>query len=523
METLPAVEMRRITKSFPGVLANDGIDFAIDFGEVHALVGENGAGKSTLMSILYGMHHPDSGEIRLSGQSVEIRSPRDAIDHGIGMVHQQFMLVPAFTALENMILGAEPARLGRTDYRAANERASRIRDRFGLGVDLGVRVADLSVSAQQKTEILKSLYREVRILILDEPTSVLTPKESDSLFAMLRGMAESGMCVIVITHKLAEVIEHSDRVTVLRQGRQIASMETSRTTADDLARLMIGERITSPPSLGMELDSIPSRADRDGVQLHPQRWGGGRGMLSVSNLTVLGDKGLPAIDGVSFDVRAGEILGVAGVDGNGQRELAEALIGLRRSTGGIRLDGKDLARLPVRRRLDAGIAYIPEDPRRDALVDGYSIEENAILGAHRRRPFANWGMLDLSAARDNSIDLIERFDVKSSGPEMPAEFLSGGNQQKLVLGRALSGNPRLLIACQPTRGLDVGATGDVYSRLMEARSQGMGILLISYDLDEVLSLSDRVMVMFQGRIVGIVDRANADRETIGSMMLGASR
>jgi simple sugar transport system ATP-binding protein len=503
METAPAVEMRRITKSFPCVLANDGIDFTAAFGEVHALVGENGAGKSTLMSILYGTHHPDSGEICLSGQAVEIRSPRDAVGHGIGMVHQHFMLVPAFTALENIFLGAEPAKLGRTDYRAANERASRICERFGLGVDLGAKVADLSVSAQQKTEILKALYREVRILILDEPTSVLTPQESDSLFAMLRGMAENGMCIVLITHKLAEVIEHSDRVTVLRQGCRIASLETSRTTADELACLMVGER--------------------ESVEAPRSQTCGEPPLLSVSNLTVIGERRLTAVDGVSFEVRAGEILGVAGVDGNGQRELAEGLMGIRRSVGGMRLGGMDLTWASVRKRLDAGIAYIPEDRGRDALVGGYSIEENAILGAHRRRPVARWGMLDLSAARDRSLDLIRRFGIKASGPEMPAAFLSGGNQQKLVLGRVFSGQPKLLVACQPTRGLDIGASRDIHSRLMEARSQGMGILLISYDLDEVLSLSDRVMVMFQGRVVGIADRADADRETIGAMMLGASR
>ncbi len=497
--------MRRITKSFPGVLANDSIDFTARFGEVHALVGENGAGKSTLMSILYGMHPPDSGEILISGRPVAIRSPRDSISNGVGMVHQHFMLVPAFTALENIILGAEPIRLGRTDYRAARERASGICERFGLGLDLDARVADISVSAQQKTEILKALNREVCILILDEPTSVLTPQESDSLFAMLRGMADSGMCVIVITHKLSEVIAHSDRVTVLRQGRHVASLATNNTTADELARLMVGDDVRindSPPCEGGAA--------------------GGSALLTVSDLTVLGDKGLPAVDSISFEVRAGEILGVAGVDGNGQRELVEGLVGLRRSTGGIMLDGADISWMPVRARLDAGIAYIPEDRRRDALVDGYTIEENAVLGSHTRKPFARRGILDSRRIREHSLSLIERFDVRASGPEMPAGFLSGGNQQKLVLGRALQSDPRFLVACQPTRGLDIGASADVHGRLLEARSRGMGVFLISYDLDEVLSLADRVMVMFQGRIVGIVDRADADRETIGAMMLGAS-
>lgn len=501
--------MRRITKSFPGVFANDNIDFAARFGEIHALVGENGAGKSTLMNILYGMHRPDSGEIRISGQAADIRSPRDSITHGVGMVHQHFMLVSVFTALENIILGAEPVTLGRTDYRSARERASGICERFGLALDLDTRVADLSVSAQQKTEILKALYREARILILDEPTSVLTPQESDSLFAMLRGMADSGMCVIVITHKLTEVMAHSDRVTVLRQGRQIASLETRSTSADGLARLMVGEH--RPVVAGF----TPAPGSRRGEAC------GCGGLLSVSNLTITVDKGLLLVDSISFDVRAGEILGIAGVDGNGQRELAEALVGLRRSSGRVALDGMDIARMTVRERLDAGIAYIPEDRRRDALVDGYSIEENAILGMHRR--FARRGMIDLRAAREHSVNLIERYDVRAAGPEMSAGFLSGGNQQKLVLGRALQGESRLLIACQPTRGLDIGASADVHRRLTEVRSRGMGVILVSYDLDEVLSLSDRVMVMFRGRIAGVLDRADADRETIGAMMLGAAR
>lgn len=503
METVPAVEMRGITKRFPGVLANDDVDFSASFGEVHALVGENGAGKSTLMNVLYGMHRPDAGEIRLSGQAVEIRSPHDSISRGVGMVHQHFMLVHAFTALENIMLGAEPVRHGRTDYRSARERAFGICRRFELALDLDARVADLSVSAQQKTEILKALYREARILILDEPTSVLTPQESDSLLAMLRGMADNGMCVIVITHKLAEVMAHSDRVTVLRKGRNIASVETSSTTADDLAHLMVGGSASAKTPVGK---AVPGDA-----------------LISVSGLTVPGDKGLPAVDAVSFDVRSGEILGVAGVDGTGQRELAEALVGLRRSSGRIVLDGRDIARMPVRERLAAGIAFVPEDPRRDALVDECSVEENAMLGAHARAPFSRRGLLDLRAARQHVLQVIERFDVRASGPGMPASHLSGGNRQKLVLGRALSVEPKLLIACQPAQGLDVGAAAEVHLALTQARDRGAALFLISYDLDEVLSLSDRVMVMRGGRVAGLLDRSQADRETVGAMMLGAGQ
>lgn len=503
MDVTPAVEMRQITKGFPGVLANDRIDFSANWGEMHALIGENGAGKTTLMNILYGLHRPDAGETLLSGRAVKALGPRHAIACGIGMVHQHFMLVPAFSALENVILGAEPVRFGQTDYRRAEERVRAICERFGLQVDLHAKVADLSVSAQQKVEILKALYREARILILDEPTSVLTPQECDSLFAMLREMARSGMCIILITHKLREVMANSDRVTVLRQGRAIAGLETNSTTAEELARLMVGEReLVRPPE---EREASPA----------------GPPLLAVINLSVPGDRGLRAVDSISFQVHAGEILGVAGVDGNGQRELAEALVGLRRAAGNVEFEGRNILRMSVRRRLDAGIAYVPEDSGRYGLVSSYSVEENAILGAHRGSPFARWGILDRHAARRHALNLIERVGVRAAETRMPARFLSGGNRQKLVLGRALYRKPKLLVASQPTRGLDVGAAQDVHLGLLEACARGGGILLISYDLDEIFSLADRVMVMFQGRIAGMVGRAEADRETIGALMLGA--
>jgi len=492
--------MRGITKRFPGVLANDRIDFAAGWGEVHALIGENGAGKTTLMNILYGLVRADSGEVRVSGTPVEIASPRDAIGLGIGMVHQQFMLVPAFTALENIILGSEPARLGRTDYRRAETSVRLICERFHLPVDLRARVGDLSVCSQQKVEILKTLYRNARILILDEPTSVLAPQEAESLFHMLRRVASEAMCIILISHKLAEVTAHSDRVTVLRQGKSIACLETTRTTPEELARLMVGAEAKT---------TLPKKRPR------PKR----KHILEVRGLSVRGDSGISAVESADFELNAGEILGVAGVDGNGQRELVDALIGLRHASGSVVFEGREIVEWPVHRRLTSGIAYSPED-RRLAMVPEFSLQDNAILGAHAEKPFARWGILRPAQARTHASALITGYDIRAVGPGMPAGFLSGGNQQKLVLARVFARKPRVLIACQPTRGLDVSATADVHRRLLEARQGGAGILLVSHDLDEILALSDRIMVMFQGRIAGILRRAEASREKLGALMAG---
>ena len=500
MEKAHAVEMLGITKQFPGVLANDKVDFRTAWGEVHALIGENGAGKTTLMNILYGLHHPDSGEIRVSGQTVEIVTPRDAIAQGIGMVHQHFMLVPAFTALENIILGAEPTKQGRTDYHSAEAKVRDICERFSLHVDLKLKVADLSVSAQQKVEILKALYRNARILILDEPTSVLAPQEAESLFDMLRRMASEGMCIILISHKLQDVMSYSDRVTVLRQGKSIVCMETAYTNPEELAKLMVGTK--------MKAVSQEGRTPSEGPPI-----------LTVRDLSIIRDSGVPAVDSISFEVHPGEILGIAGVDGNGQRELAEALVGLRKSSGGILLEGRELLGLDVQRRLQAGIAYVPED-RRFAMIFDCSVQENAVLGMHRG--FARRGMLNLDAIRAHASALIERFDVRTSGTGTAARHLSGGNQQKLVLGRALCREPRLLIACQPTRGLDVNAASEVHRHLLAECGRGAGVLLISYDLDEILSLSDRILVMYQGRVAGILSRGEANRENVGALMVGAA-
>lgn len=497
----PIVEMLQITKRFPGVVANDSVSFSARRGELHALVGENGAGKSTLMNILYGLHRPDSGEIRIAGEPVEITNPGVAISLGIGMVHQHFMLVRAFTGVENIILGDEPSRLGLTDYRRARNEIQEICQQFQLVVDLDSRVGSLSVSAQQKVEILKALYRGVRILILDEPTSVLAPQEVENLFAMLRKLTSQGTCVILISHKLPEVMAYSDRITVLRQGRTVANIETSQASVEEIAKLMVGS------SSDMPAQPSPPVVAKEG-----------RVLLSVRELCVRTKN--RGVGPLSFDLHEGEILGIAGVDGNGQRELVEALVGLRKASGSCLLANRELICLDTRHRLDTGIAYIPED-RFDAMIPSRPILDNAILGLQKVKPFSKHGILDYKSARNHTHVIINELGIRSTGPSMIAGHLSGGNQQKLVLGRALSANPKLLIACQPTRGLDTHGVQDIHRRILAARERGTGVLLVSYDLDELVALCDRILVMFKGKTAGIVSRGEATRETIGALMLGA--
>lgn len=498
------VEMRGITKRFPGVTANAGVDFTAFGGELHALVGENGAGKTTLMRTLYGMHAPDSGEIRLFGNPVRISSPRDAISHGIGMVHQRFMLVPALTVLDNLILGDEPATFGRTDYRSARVRMTELCERFDFQLDPSTRVDGLSASGQQKLEILKALYRGARILILDEPTSVLSPQEADGLFRVLHRMAGEGMCVILISHKLRDVIAHSAKVTVLRQGRSIASCPTSETDADALAALMVGSRAKA------------TEVDRRGVNLS------GEVLLAIGGLRVRSGHGLPAVDDVDLDVRRGEIVGIAGVDGNGQRELAEAIVGLRASSGSVRLGSTEVGGMTVRRRLESGIAYIPES-HSTAFAQDFPLTDNAILGRHRSAEFAHAGVTRPRAIREFAAEVVADYGVRAAGLETPVRSLSGGNQQKLVLGRTLSGCPNLLVACQPTQGLDVASSAEVHNRVVECAQSGAGVILVSHDLDEIMELSDRIVVMFKGRIAGTLSRAEATRERIGALMMGAAQ
>lgn len=497
-----AVEMLNITKRFPGVLANDGVDFRASWGEIHALIGENGAGKSTLMKALYGIYRPDSGVIRIDGKPASITSPRDAIRHGIGMVHQKFMLALAFTALENIILGQEPTGAGRIDYRAAEANVMDICIRMGLSINLRSRMSDMSVSSMQKVEILKALYRGARILILDEPTSILAPQEAERLFMMLRRMASESMCIILISHKLSDVMAYSHSVTVLRNGKLEASVRTLAVTPDGLARHMIGA------DARVAVTSAPMPMDEKSP------------ILEVRGLCVKGASGNVAVDSAGFDIRPGDILGVAGVDGNGQQELVEALMGLRMSTGSIVYDGQDMARTSVAGRIDSGMSYIPENPE-SAVVPDFTLAENVMLGYHRDKPFCTMGIMNPRAAARHAETIISGYDISATGIDMHARFMSGGSQQKLIIGRALESKPRLLILSQPTRGLDVSATADVHRRLLNAAASGAGIFMISYDLDEILAISARIMVMYEGRIAKIMNRSEATKESIGAYMVGA--
>ncbi len=493
-----AVEMRGIVKRFPGVLANDHVDLQVRAGEVHALLGENGAGKTTLMNILYGIYQPDEGEIFVKGQRVHIRSPRDAIRLGIGMVHQQFRLVPSHTVAENVVLGL-PGNFFYPD-RAARQRLQEFARRYGLRVDPDARIWQLSAGEQQRVEIIKALYRGADILILDEPTSMLTPREIDELMATVRRMADEGHTVIFITHKLDEVFAVSDRVTVLRQGRVVATLDTARTDKRELARLMVGREVLF-------------RLEKHPVSVGPT-------VLEVKDLRVQNDRGLPAVRGVSFQIAAGEILGIAGVAGNGQRELVETLASLRRATGGrVLLMGEDVTNRPPRILVRRGVCYVPGE-RLVGTVPNLSIAENLILKTYDQSPFCQGIFLNHEAIANHADRLIEQYEVITPSRETPLKLLSGGNIQRAILARETSCAPRLLIAAYPTSGLDVGATEYIRQVLLAQREQGTAVLLVSEDLEEILQLSDRIAVMFNGEIMGILPADRADLETIGLMMAG---
>jgi ABC-type uncharacterized transport system ATPase subunit len=500
-----AVHMQGITKRFPGVVANEDVHFDAAAGEVHALLGENGAGKTTLSNILTGLYRPDDGEIFLYGRPVHFHSPRDALDEGIFMVHQHFRLVSPFTVAENIVLGDHRAE-GRSFvlHRRAIERAvAELAQRYGLGVHPRSSVWQLSVGEQQRVEILKALYREARILIMDEPTAVLTPQEADGLFETLRAMAADGRTVIFISHKLHEVLAVADRVTVLRGGRTIATVAASEATPRSLAALMVGR----------EIDEA-RRVERDvpaGEEL----------ALAVEGLSVAGDRGTAAVRDVSLSVRAGEIVGVAGVAGNGQRELAEAVYGMRGAlSGSIEVRGRRLRAGDPRAAIAAGVAHVPEDRLHTGLAPSLPISANAVLKSYRRRPVSVGPLLVMRRMRDAARSLIERYDVKAPGPDTPARNLSGGNLQKLVLGREFQGSPKVLVVAQPTRGLDVGAIEAVHAYLRDAAASGVAVLLISEDLDELRALSDRILVMYEGEIVGECDPLTTTVEEIGLLMAG---
>src|SRR5437588_7332033 len=500
-----AVQMRGITKRFPGVVANDGVDFAAATGEVHALLGENGAGKSTLSNILTGLYRPDEGEILVYCRPVEFSAPRDALDAGICMVHQHFRLVERFTVAENVVLGdhRREGRIFRLRYRAIERRVAELGERYGLAVDPRARVWQLSVGEQQRVEILKALYLDARILILDEPTAVLTPQEAQVLFETLREMAADGRTVIFISHKLHEVKAVADRVTVLRGGHAVATVSAAEATPRSLAVLMVGH------GLG---EGAPPKARAPGEVV-----------LGLEDVSAAGDRGGAAVRGVSLAVRAGEIVALAGVAGNGQRELAETVAGMRPPTDGVvRVAGKTPRSGDPRAAIRAGVAYVPEDRLGTGLAPSVSIASNLALKSYREAPASSGPLLRLRRIRERAVELIQRYRIAAPGPAAPVRLLSGGNLQKVVLAREFSGQPKVLVAASPTRGLDVGAIESVHSYLHEAAAAGVGVLLISEDLDEILTLADRIAVMYEGQVVGETARADASVEEIGLLMAGGN-
>jgi ABC-type uncharacterized transport system ATPase subunit len=504
MDETPVLELRDVTKRFPGVLANDHIDFDLRRGEVHALLGENGAGKSTLMNIVYGLYSADEGEILVNGEPVSFSSPHDAIDHGIGMVHQHFMLIPVMTVAENIVLANEPTRSGLLlDTRGAERRVAEIARTFRFAVDPQARVQDITVGQQQRVEIMKALYRNADIVILDEPTAVLTPQEARELFEIIRTLTREGIAIIFITHKLNEVLEIADRITVLRRGKKVETIPREGATEAALARSMVGRDVL------LRVDKKPASP--------------GEKLLHVEHLDVLDDRDLPAVRDVSFEVRAGEIVGIAGVDGNGQSELIDALTGLRRPAGGRVLIGQeDLTTANAHAHLQAGVGHIPEDRQRRGLVLEFALAENLVLHDYEKEPFSHLGVLSLRRIFGHARRLLAEFDVRGGRPHTPASALSGGNQQKVVVAREVSRDPGVLIAAQPTRGLDVGAIEFVHRRLVAERDEGRAVLLVSLELDEILSLSDRILVIYEGAIVGEF-APDVSEEELGIAMTGGGR
>jgi simple sugar transport system ATP-binding protein len=498
------LEMQGITMRFPGIVANDNVSLDVRKGEVHALLGENGAGKSTLMNILYGLYRPDEGQILLEGRPLVFSSAKDAIRAGIGMVHQHFMLIPVMTVAENIVLGIEPVRDGvLLDERGAEERVRELSNQYGLVVEPGALIADITVGQQQRVEILKALYRGAEILILDEPTAVLTPQEATELFAIVRSLRADGKSIIFISHKLNEVLEIADRITVLRRGKKIETVPRAGATEESLARAMVGRDVL------LRVDKPPGDP--------------GEPLLEVEHLSVRDDRGIEKVRDVSFSVRAGEIVGIAGVDGNGQSELIDAIAGLRRSeSGSVRVGGRVFDHATAREMLDAGLGHIPEDRQLRGLVLEFSIAENIALHDYSKPPDAKWGWLFPAKFVERARRLIREFDVRGGGPLTRAGTLSGGNQQKVVAAREIGRDPKVLIAAQPTRGLDVGAIEFLHRRLVEERAEGRAILLVSLELDEILSLSDRILVLYEGEIVGEHSGDVSDEE-LGLEMLGGKR
>jgi len=499
------VEMLGIRKEFPGIVANDNVTLQLRKGEIHALLGENGAGKSTLMGILFGMYQPDAGVIKIRGKETKIANPNVANELGIGMVHQHFKLVHNFTVTENIILGSEPRRGLLYDTKSASRRIAELSRQYGLNVDPDAKIEDISVGMQQRVEILKMLYREAEVLIFDEPTAVLTPQEIRDLMDIMKNLKAEGKSIILITHKLKEIKAVADRCTVIRRGKLIGTVDVATTSEAEMAKMMVGRDV----SLTVEKEAREP----------------GEPVLRIEHLTVLNNKKVPGLKSFSLEVRCGEIVGIAGVEGNGQTELVEALTGLRRAESGtIWFNGRDITRLSVRQRIESGIAHIPEDRQKRGLVLDYNLEDNMMLEVYYRQPFSRRGLLNRREIRRHAERIIGDFDVRAGeGAVTKARSLSGGNQQKAIIGREMELDPLLLIAVQPTRGLDVGSIEYIHRRLVEQRNKGKAVLLVSLELDEILALSDRIAVLSHGELVGIVDAADTDENEIGLMMAGIGK
>jgi ABC-type uncharacterized transport system ATPase subunit len=493
-----------ISKQFPGVLANDHVNFDLRKGEIHALLGENGAGKTTLMNILYGLYLPDSGEILVNGQPAVIHSPKDSIALGIGMVHQHFMLIPVFTVAENIMLGDETVRYGMVlDQKTVANRVRELSQQYGFEIDPEALVEQLPVGVQQRVEIVKALYRNAQILILDEPTAVLTPQEADELFVIMRQLTQRGVSIIFITHKLKEVLAVADRITAMRRGLVVGTTTPAETDEHKLAAMMVGREVI------LTVEKAPAKP--------------GEVVLNVEDLSILDERGVEVVRNLNLQVCAGEILGIAGVQGNGQTELVEALTGLRkRKSGKVVLSGKDIPELHPRLNVEAGQAHIPEDRHKHGLVLGFDIADNEVLCTYYQPPFAHGLQRDFKAVLNNAIKLIERFDIRTPSPLLLAKKLSGGNQQKAIVARELSRPIKLLVANQPTRGLDVGSIEYIHRQIVDMRDRGIAVLLVSAELDEITSLSDRIAVMFHGQIVATMDADKATRSELGLLMAGAT-
>lgn len=503
MDKIKVVEMKGITKVFPGTVANDNVDFDLYKGETHVLLGENGAGKTTLMNVLYGLYKQDKGSIYVNGKLADIQDPNDAIKLGIGMVHQHFMLIHNFTVAQNIILGREPKSGIILNIKEAIKDVEELSKKYGFAIDPNAVIEDISVGQQQKVEILKALYRGAQILILDEPTAVLTPQEIEELGIIINNLKKEGKSVILITHKLKEVMSMSDKVTILRRGKIVGSVDTKDTSISELAELMVGRKVN------LVVDKKPAKI--------------GREILNIKNLIANDHRGFPAVNGINLTVNAGEILGIAGVDGNGQSELVEVLTGLRKpKSGEIVLNGKNIFGKSPREISSDGISHIPEDRHKRGLILKYSLYENFILGQHRNKPFSKGIVIDYDEVKKYGDNLIKEFDIRTPGGYINSGSLSGGNQQKVIAAREISKDPDLIIASQPTRGLDVGAIEYIHKRLVGERDRGKAVLLVSLELDEIMNLSDRIAVIYDGKIVAVLDRKDATENKLGMLMAGGS-